>query len=194
MKAVYAALPGPEVVAILTKRVVAALLQIPGMSSRVVTFPKVEAEIQIRVKCYDRAQQTVESFDELIESLVDQGIEHIGPAPVLDETVTVNLNEGAESVDSMRRGADLAVTRPKLDEKTNKIVDMPVDPLPAGEHFDNVTQFGAPNFALPGTNGEQVSGRGRVIEQESTSVTQSVPRDKLKGDPNMSHFRVRRPK
>lgn len=191
MRAVYTALPGPEVVSILAKRVVAKLLEVPGMNSRVVTFPRIEADIEIKIRCYDRGEVKVESFEELVESLVEQGIEVIGPDPVAEYTVNVNLSEGTETVDSMRRGAELPVTRPKVDEKTGKIVDMPVDPLPAGESFENVRQFGAPGFPMPGTN-EPVSGRGRVIEQESTSVTQSVPRDKLKGDPGASHFRVRR--
>lgn len=192
MRAVYQGLNGAEATSILAKRVVAALLTVPGFNSRLVAFPKIECDITIRVRSYDRGETKIEAFEELIDSLVDQGIEVIGPDPSMDTTVEVRLSESEETADSMRRGGELPVTRPKVDEKTGKIVDMPVDPLPAGESFDNIRQFGAPGFPMPGTN-EPVSGKGRVIEQESTSVTQSVPRDKLKGDPNMSHFRVRRP-
>jgi hypothetical protein len=196
MKAVYNALSGPEVVAAIIKSVTKLALTIPGMSSRVVTFPRVLVDINIRVRAFDRAEVTAEAFDELIDKLVAEGIEEVAETLALDERRHVTIDEAQASADQIRRESDLAVTRPSP-QTDGRVVDLPVEnpALPEKENLSNIRQFGAPGTPAPGT-GTVYSGKGRVIEQESVGLNGSpdVIRPKLVGDPGVSHFRIRPPK
>jgi hypothetical protein len=166
------------------------------MSSRLTTFPRIKATVTVRIEAYDREPVEVTDMDDLIERMVLEG-----SAPAYEgETreYSATLDEDEQAADAIRKGAGLVVTKPTLNELTRQITDAPAEPLPAGENLGNVVQFGKPGGAIL-ADGTQYSGRGRVIEQETVGLTSSGDvgsnpiREKLKGDGNASHFRVRPP-
>ncbi len=193
----YNALTGVELLTALAKSVTQLAMTIPGLNSRLVTFPKVEVEVTIRLRAYDRSEVTVESMDTFIDRLVAEGIDQVSDDPARDEIYSVKIDETSTSADAIRRGAGIAVTRPVplTDGRIVEVADETANPLPAGENLDNIVQFGAPGAPVPGTD-TPGSGRGRVIDLQNTgniNVPSEVIRPKLKGDSQASHFRIRQP-
>lgn len=190
----YEALNGIELAAAIAKSTTRLALTIPGLNSRLTTFPRVQVEITIRVKAYDRAESMVTDMDEFIERLVEEGIDPVGAEPARDETYRVQIDETTSSADAIRRDSDLVVTKP-VPLPDGRIVEVPeeANPLPAGDNLDNIVQFGAPGMPAPGTD-TAYSGKGRVIDLANSGrldVSQDTIRPKLKGDPAATHFRVR---
>jgi hypothetical protein len=198
VKKVYEALNGMELATAIARATTRLALTIPGLNSRLNTFPMAQVEITIRLKVYDRAEVVITEMDEFIERLVAEGIESdtMPMNLVRDETHTLKLNEGDTSADAIRRSAGIPVNRP-VPTPDGRIVDVPdgePNPLPAGENMDNIVQFGAPGLPMPGTAGAVTSGKGRVIDLSDSGrldASQEQIRPKLKGDPGASHFRVR---
>ncbi len=184
----YSALTGADVTTAIAKKATALALSIPGLNSRLVTFPRVKVTITVRVEAFERQPAEVTDMDDLIDQLVADGTQEAYPAESGEFEAVID--ESRESPDRIRAGAGIPVTRPKLIEGTNQIVDQP-DPLPAGENLDNIVQFGMPGAAL--ADGTTYSGKGRVIEQETVGLSGASPvGPKLKG-PEQRHFRIRQP-
>jgi hypothetical protein len=183
----YNALTGYEALKVWSEILTKHLAGVPGMSSRLVTFPRVRITSTIRVECFDREPVEVTNVDELVEELVKDNLDSL--FKVQDTSTTFEMDETKQSADSLRQTGGLAVTRPKLMEG-GQIVDVP-DPLPAGENLSNIVQFGMPGATLQ--DGTVYSGKGLVIEQESVGLTGANPvGPKLMGT-EQRHFRVRRP-
>lgn len=193
MKQTYNSLTLYELGRAIVMRVAQTLKQVKGMESRLVTVPRADVEIIIRIKGYNYPEQQVESLETFAEQAYGDDVEIIRQEPMIDETVTVRIDESKESVDSIRRSADLPVPKPQP-LPNGQIVDYAEpNPLPAGESFDNIREFGKPGLPLPGTN-QPGSGRGRIIELETVGLSGANPiREKLKGDPNASNFKIRQP-
>ena len=194
----YQALTGVEVATAIAKKATSLALSIPGLNSRMVTFPRVKVTISVRIEAFDRQPMEVSDMDDLIEQLVADGVEQAYEGETGEFQAVID--EDSQAADTIRRKSGLIVTKPTLNETTGQITDSPADPLPAGENLGNVTQFGKPGGATL-ADGTHYSGRGRVIEQETVGLTPSGDvgsnpiREKLKG-PAVSggnHFRVRRP-
>jgi len=184
----YSPLTGADVATAIAKKATALALSIPGLNSRLVTFPRVKVTITVRVEAFDRGPAEITSMDDLIDKLVAEGTEEAFPAESAEFEAIID--ETAESPDKIRLGAGIAITRPKLIEGTNQIVDEAV-PLPAGENLDNIVQFGMLGAEL--ADGTTYSGRGRVIENETVGLSGASPvGPKFKG-PEQRHFRIREP-
>ena len=192
----YLALTGEEALRALLQLTQRLAKDIPGFNSRLVTFPRLKIAVTLRIESFDREPREVSDIDDLIEKLVLEGVD-----PAFEgETVEYqgSIDEEGQSPDALRRAAGLQTTKPTINEITRQITDAPADPLPAGENLDNVQQFGKPGGATL-ADGTHYSGRGRVMELETVGLTPggdvgSNPiREKLKGDGNSTHFRVRKP-
>lgn len=196
MQRTYNALNGEEALRALLQLAQRLAKDIPGFNSRLVTFPRLKISLTVRIEAFDREPREVSDVDDLIEKLVLEGVEPSFKGDTAE--YEAEIDEGSQSADSIRKHAGLQVTKPTLNEVTKQITDAP-DPLPAGENLDNVTQFGKPGGATL-ADGTHYSGRGRVMELETVGLTPggdvgSNPiREKLKGDPNSTHFKVRRPR
>lgn len=196
MQRVYTALNGIEAATAIAKLATNLALSIPGMNSRLATFPRIKATVTVRIEAYDRQPVEVSDMDDLIERMVLEGTEEAYETEVAEFSAT--LDEDTQAPDAIRKGAGLQVTKPTLNEVTHQITDAPADPLPAGDFLGNVVQFGKPGGATL-ADGTHYSGRGRVMENETVGLTSNGDvggnpiGPKLKGDPNSSHFRVRRP-
>jgi hypothetical protein len=192
----YMALTGIEVATAGAKLATNLMLSIPGMNSRLTTFPRVKLTVTVRIEAFDREPVEVTDMNDLIERLVLEGAEQAYEGETAEYSAT--LDEETQSADSIRKGAGLVVTKPTLNEITRQITDAPADPLPAGENLGNVQQFGKPGGATL-ADGTHYSGRGRVIENETVGLTSTGDvganpiREKLKGSPDSTHFRVRTP-
>ena len=159
-------------------------MSIPGMNSRLTTFPMARVTISVKIECFDRQPAEAVDTDELIERMVAEQIaagENTELVSLGETTHTAVIDEGESSTDEIRREVGLPVTRPTLLD-SGQIVDKAVeaDPLPAKENLSNIKPFGL--------------NVGRVIDQESVGLGGASPvREKLKGDASATHFRVRNP-
>jgi hypothetical protein len=196
MQRTYTALNGQEAATAIAKKATQLALSIPGMNSRLTTFPRLKVTITVRVEAYGREPVEVTDMDDLIEKLVDEGMEPAYEAGISDYEAMID--EDIESADAIRRGSGQQTFKPGLDDRTGKIVDVPAEPLPAGENLSNVQQFGKPGGAVL-ADGTHYSGRGRVIENETVGLTStgdvgSNPiTQKLTGGSAATSFRIRRP-
>jgi hypothetical protein len=190
------ALTGKEAAAAIAKLAVDLALSIPGFNSRLTTFPRLRGTVTVTVEAYDREPVSASSLYDLIDQRVASGEEEAFEGEVTEYSAT--LDEDTQPADAIRKRTGLTVTKPTLNTQTGQITDAPADPLPAGENLDNVQQFGKPGGATL-ADGTHYSGRGRVMELETVGLTSSGDvgsnpiREKLKGDGNATHFKVRRP-
>ncbi len=184
MQRTYTALTGVELATAIAKKATNLALSIPGLNSRLTTFPMARVTISVKLECFDRQPAEAVDTDELIERMVAEQMaagENTELVSLGQTTHTAVIDEGETSTDEIRRSADLPVTRPEL-LPSGQIVDKVIepDPLPAKDNLTNIQDFGLT--------------RGRVIDQSSVGLDGASPiREKLKGDASATHFRVRQP-
>jgi hypothetical protein len=183
MKAVYEALTGTEVAKLIVRQTANLVSGIPGLNSRLVTFPKIKATVTIRIEAFERESIERNELMEFTEKAIAEGLEALSPVIHTEEHESV-VDETEHPPDQIREAIDLPTMQPQRLEN-GQIVDG--NPGPVEDNLSNIVGPENENSPLG-------PHRGRVIEQPPlVDREQKEVGPKLKGDAAATTFRVRKP-
>jgi hypothetical protein len=179
----YEALTGSECAKLAVRGMANLVQSIQGFNSRLITFPKLKMTISITVESWER--ETIEKSEllEFTERMFEDNPELLAQQTHTEGFQSV-IDEAENPPDKLREMIGSPSVHPV--RQANGEMRFP-NPLPASED-DLSTVVTAGEDSPIGPHG------GRVIQQEPLS-DRGMPRsnEKLRADPGVSHFKVRRP-